>query len=300
MRFNILLANQSTDRLQELEDVLRPLLFGLRAAGHTVGAGAHDCKPPPAVNLAIEGLADIDVDAVAGARGRSDAGFLFGVLCPTPPEALPPARRDGLRAMLAVSDFAWRVEGIALPPDLFDPRLAVSLVYGFDERLVGPRLITEPALRDIDVVIYGPECARTDALAARVAATGLQQFCLRPGALPDYLATDLLSRAKAVIVVDARSPPMGLTPRIVKAIYNGAAVVTEPGATTADRFGRAVAYAPYDDLAARGRAVITEGRYVELGLMALDRLRTGVSMGECAAAALSLPAFKRPPEPEGR
>src|SRR5258708_19180288 len=290
MRFNLLLADQSTDRLQELEDVLRPLLFGLRAAGHTVCPGAQECKPPPMVNLAIEGFCDLDADAIA--RARSKAGILFGVLCPTPPDAPPPARRDSLGTLPAVSDFAWTVEGIALPPDLVDPRQGASLGYGFDEPLVGPHLITHPALRDLDVVIYGPEGARTDALAARVVAMGLQPFSVRPGALPDYLSTHLLSRAKVVVVIDERLPPTGLTPRVLKAIYNGAAVVTEPGATTADRFGHAVAYAAYDDLPAPRPAVVVEGRYVGLGLTALDRLRTGVSMGDCAAAALRLPAFK--------
>src|SRR5258708_20969888 len=90
MRFNLLLADQSTDRLQELEDVLRPLLFGLRAAGHTVCPGAHECKPPPMVNLAIEGFCDLEADAVA--RARSEAGIPFALSCPTPPAARPPAR----------------------------------------------------------------------------------------------------------------------------------------------------------------------------------------------------------------
>src|SRR5258708_1250561 len=207
MRFNLLLADQSTDRLQELEDVLRPLLFGLRAAGHTVCPGAKEGRRPRRVNLGSEGFGDPDADAIA--RARSKAGILFGVLCPTPPDALPPARRDSLGALLAVSDFAWTVEGIALPPDLFDPRHVASLVYAFDERRAGRHLLTHPALRDLDVVIYGPEGARTDAPAARGGASGLQRLRGRPGALPGCLASDLPSPAKVGLGIGGRLPQPG-------------------------------------------------------------------------------------------
>lgn len=290
MRFNIVLADQPTDRLQELEDFVRPVLFGLRAAGHAVGASSRGGKPAPVINLAVDAL--LDGPTVEEMRNPSPgAKLVFGILCTAAPPMLPGDRHDLVRVALGFSDFIWAVEGITVPPDLRDPTNVASLVYGFDERLLGPRLIVDPALRDVDVVIYGPECPRTNALALQIERLGLSQFSVGPGALPDYLATDLLSRGKVVIVVGDGSPGPSLVPRILKAICNGATVIAEGGAAGSDRFGDGAVELPDDEMPGRCVAIIRDGSYVERGQRALARLRAGVGMGEAVAAAMHLPAF---------
>jgi hypothetical protein len=291
MRFNLVLADQPTDRLQEFEDFVRPLLFGLRAAGHPVAASSRGCKPAPDINLAVDAL--LDGATVESMRNPPPgAKLVFGVLCTTALQTLAGDRRDFVHAALGFSDFIWAVEGLAVPPDLGEPAKVAPLAYGFDERLLGTRLIADPALRDIDVVIYGPECARTNALAMQVERLGLSQFSARPGALPDYLASDLLSRGKVAIVVGDGSAGPSLVPRVLKAICNGATVVTEGGLAGSDRFGDGVVELPDDEMPGRCAAMIRDGGYVERGQRGLARLRAGISMGDAVGAAMRHPAFR--------
>ncbi len=292
MRFNLVLANQPVPRLRELEDILRPLLIGLRAAGHHVVAGAQEYKPAPMVNLVIEDFGDAGfARALVETRRQSGASFRFGVLCPTRIEALPPERREGLGAVLPSSDFVLTLEDIKIPAEYCPPARVVSLAYGFDEKLIGPRLISDPALRDIDVVFYGPAGVRVSRLAEQIAQAGLGYMTVHPGAMPDYLVTDLLSRAKAVVAIDGQPAAGGMAARMIKAICNGAAVIIEPPAPAGTWQPGAIIPCAYDDIPARCRTVTGEGNYVTLGFAGLDRFRAGVAMGDCIANALNLPVF---------
>jgi len=290
MRFNLVLANQSASRLQELEDMLRPLLVGLRAAGHSVVAGAHDYKMAPVINLIVEDFTDAGfVSALTQAREQTGGAFRFGVICPVNPAALSAERRAGLRSLLPSSDFVLTLAGIEIGPEFCPSGRVVPLTYGFDEKLVGPRLITDPGLRDIDVVIYSPACDRVNHLGERLAKANIGHLTVRPGAMPDYLVTDLLSRAKVVAVIDDQPATGALGPRIVKAVCNGALVVTEPPTPAGEWHAGALIHSLYDDIPAQCRTLVAEGQYAKLGLDALDRFRSGVSMRECITNALNLP-----------
>jgi len=272
--------------------MLRPLLLGLRAAGHSVIAGAHDYKPAPIINLVIEDFGDTGfAAALTQARAQAGGRFRLGVICPVNPAALPPERRAGLRSVLPNADFVLTLADIEMPAEFCPSARVVPLTYGFDEKLVGPRLITDPALRDIDVVIYSPASERVNRLGERLAGANLGHLTVRPGAMPDYLVTDLLSRAKVVVTVDNRPATGGLGPRFVKAIGNGTIVVTEPPTPAGKWPSGALIHALYDDIPQQCRALAAEGRFVTLGLGALDRFRAGVSMRECIANALNLPVF---------
>jgi hypothetical protein len=172
MHFNFVLTNHGAAALQTLDDILRPLFFGLRAAGHRVTAPLRQFGGPPEVNIVVEDFGDLAfVQTVHGARAAA-GGLRLGMLCPLAFGApdMTPVRRDALNSILPAVDFAWILAPGALPPGALSPDRVAVLRYGFDESLVGPRLISDAARRDLDVVVYGPGGARFDAAVARLAA----------------------------------------------------------------------------------------------------------------------------------
>lgn len=290
MQFNFVLTNHRPAALQGLDDVLRPLFAGLRAAGHRVTAPARQLQKRPVVNIVVEDFSDPAFAAlIQRTRTEWADGLLLGVICPFGPGGpeTTAARRDGLRAVLPLADFAWTLTPDVLPPGLLPAGRVARLSYGYHESLVGPRLIADAAARDIDVVAYGPESDRLTALIRGLEAVKLGAFILRPGVLPDYLVTDLLSRGKAVAVVgDSHTPPATLRPRIAKAICNGALVLAEPGSAD-DATAGALVECPLGDVPARCQASIANGDYAARGLQALERFKA-TPMRDALAAALAV------------
>ncbi|MBV8537466.1 MAG: hypothetical protein JO128_17840 [Alphaproteobacteria bacterium] len=286
MQFNFVLTNHRAAELQALDDILRPLIFGLREAGHRVVAGIRQFGGPPAINVMVEDFSDpATAQEIAAARGAWGPGFRLGVLCPHEFRALAPARADGLRAVLPALDFVWSLA----PLDLLAPERRAVVRYGFHDSLLGPRLIADSAGRDLDVVVYGPNSPRLDALVERLAAAQLRHFPVRAGTFPDYIVTDLLSRAKAVAVVGGASgADAALGPRALKSMCNGALVVAEEGSIV-DELAGLLASCSYDDIPATCRR-IAEGRFAERGLEALERLRQMPGMRVGLAAALAVAA----------
>lgn len=295
MHFNVVLINHRPAALQVLDDVLRPLLFGLRAAGHRVTAPARRLERAPVVNLVVEDFSDPTFAALLRDQRKDWAGDLvLGAICPLTIEApeMNEVRRTALRAVLPAVDFAWTLAPGVLPPDLIGPERVAMLGYGFHDRLVGPRLIADAAARDIDVVLYSPDHDRLNDVVQRLGAAKLGHFVLRPGVLPDYLATDILSRGKvAVVIGDRRSPARGLLPRILKAVCNGVLVVAEPGSAEAP-LGDDVVECPYEEITAQCRAIINGGHYAGRGLGALERLKAR-SMADALGPALAFPILAR-------
>jgi hypothetical protein len=214
-----------------------------------------------------------------------------GVLCPHAVTVLAPARADGLRAALPTFDFAWTLAPLeAVSAGRIAPERIAILQYGFHDSLLGPRLITDPVGRDLDLVVYGPNSPRLDALVARLAAAQLRHFPVRAGTFPDYIVTDLLSRARTVAVVGGGpGADAALGPRALKSICNGALTLAEeesiPGALAC-----LLVPCPYDDIPTACRRIAVEGRFVERGLAALERLRQMPGMREGLAAALAVAA----------
>ena len=293
MQFNFILTNHRAAELQALDDILRPLFFGLRAAGHRVVAGIRQFGGPPVINVMVEDFSDPAVgQEIAAARAAGGPGFRLGVLCPHDIRGLAPARGDGLRAVRPALDFAWTLA----PLDLVAPERTAVVQYGFHDSLLGPRLISDPAGRDLDVVVYGPNSPRLDALVEKLAAAQLRHFPVRAGTFPDYIVTDLLSRAKTVAVVGGvPGADAALGPRALKSICNGALVVAEEGSIAGALAGLLVPF-PYDGIAAACRRIAAEGRFVERGLETLERLRelpgmrAGVEAAAAVAAASSAPS----------
>lgn len=293
MQFNVVLTNHRPAALQALDDILRPLFFGLRAAGHGVVAGALQFRRRPAVNLVVENFSDpAFVRTVAEARAAWSRDLVLGVLCPFAVDGagVDQARGAGLAAVMPLMDFAWTLAADQLPAGLIAAGRAAVVGYGFDEGLVGPRLISDPAGRDLDVVVYGQSGPRLDGLLARLLAAGRSHFAVRAGLLPDYIVADLLSRAKVVAAIDGEAgAEASLAPRALKAICNGAAVITE-GGTVPDPLGAAVASCADTQIPVLCGRLIAEGRFVDRGLGALEQIRRTTTMREGVAAAAALAA----------
>ena len=288
MQFNFVLTNHGAATLQAFDDMLRPLFFGLRAAGHRVVAGARQLEKAPIVNVMVDDFGDPTVGQAVQAARRAD--LRLGIVLPLglgAPE-MTPARRDGLQAVLAGADFAWTLGAVDVPPALLSPDRVAVLRYGFHDSLIGPRLIADPAARDIDVVVYGPNSPRFDGVVAQLAAAQRSHFPVRTGLFPDYIVTDLLSRAKTVAVVGASAEPQAsLGPHALKAVCNGALAVVERG-SVADPLAGVVVACGTEEIVARCGDIVAEGRFVERGLGALEQLRVAPGMRESVEAALAV------------
>ncbi len=291
MIFNFVLTNLTPARLQVLDDVLWPIFVGLRAAGHRVVAASRVFRPYPALNVVVEDFTDANfVSSLASARAAWPGRFKLGVLCVDMPGApgAEPARPAAFHAALPGVDFVWTLAP-EMPTSGIPAARVAAIGYGFDGGLAGPRLIAESALRDLDVVVYGTESRRRDELLAALKSVGIGHFLLRAGALPDYLATDLLSRAKLVVVAgDGVTPLAALAPRILKAICNGALVLAEDAAR--GPLAEFVIGGSFADLPRQCREQLAKGNCAERGIDAFERLRSARSMRDGLAAALDVAA----------
>ena len=95
MLFNFVIAGTPTERLAALDDALRPLFFGLRAAGHRVVAVGQRFEKRPVVNLVVA-----DGPIAARARHEAGPGACLGLLCVDP---VTPA----VRQLAQSFDFIW-------------------------------------------------------------------------------------------------------------------------------------------------------------------------------------------------
>ncbi len=275
MLFNFVLAGTPAERLAVLDDALRPLFFGLRAAGHRVVAFGQRFEKRPAINLVVAERAG---GGIAGrARGEAGSGSCIGLICVE--ETTPEIQR-----LAGSVDFAWS----CAPTDKLPAERHAVVPFGFHPALLGPRLERDPARREAGIVLYGDEGPRPAQLAERLTQAGLPALFVRSGHFPDYIACDLLSRAALTVVVrheaGDRSPP---ALRIAKAIANGTAVLTETGSPP--ELAPFVEACDYEAMAARCMTLLREN-LAQRGLEALERFRRGTSMADGLAPALALAA----------
>src|SRR5262249_6143810 len=147
--------------------------------------------------------------------------------------------------------------------------------YGFAERFLSRRLVTQPDLRNIDVLMYGNETPYRMPVIEQLRRRGFECFITDRQVFPDFLTTDLVGRSK--IVLDLRRGPGVRYPsptRICKALHGGALVVAEHlgDSGIASLYNYTVA-CKYEELADRCEQVIRAGLHAGLGLSALGKFR---------------------------
>ena len=280
MLFNFVLAGAGTMRLMELEDTLSPVVWGLRGAGHSVIAFARQFAPAPAVNLIVNGGLPEEVGVIlAHAREQAGADVCVGLLCPDDLTGTGALAEAALLHAAEAVRFVW----ICAPTAQFDGILAASRLalvrFGFHPALEGAKPVME-ARRTVGAVLYGDDTPYRAALAERLSQTAPQSFFVRPGHFPDYIVTDLLSRAALVVVTrssdtDGQAPPAA---RIVKAICNSVEVVVEAGPGFEAPLAAYTTPWPYDEIASRCRAAMQAGGRAEAGARGLSRFRAETSM----------------------
>lgn len=304
MLFNFFLGNHRAGGLKGMPDLILPIFHGLAELGHDVIGYGFNMRPAPAVNLLIEFFPDDDfVDGLLRLKAQSGDQFVFGVICTEDVEdalvmAQPefPRRRANLERVLPAADFVWTLlPQVPTYEQMAGTRKVALIEYGFTERLLNPRLLTRPELRDIDVLMYGNQTVYRAPVVDELRRRGLNCFTTDRQAFPDFIATDLVSRSK--IVLDLRRSLGVRYPsptRISKALHNGALVVAEHlgDSAIANLYAYTVS-CRYKEMAERCAAILGAGKPVDLGLAALAKFRAETSMRDNVARALALPALAR-------
>lgn len=302
MIFNFLMSNHHETSLNSLGELLVPIYLGLEANGHHVMRFGIDFHEAPVINVMAEFFIDDSfVDLILDIKRSRGDRFIFGILGTEDPEddlvmSYYPNRLPNLRRLAGIADFVWTL----LPVDRYyetlcgDDRVA-WLRYGFCEGYVEPDLIANPALRDIDAIMYGNPHPHRDRVTQALAAAGIACVGTQREAYPDFIAADMARRAKVLLDVRRNPDVRFLSPtRIMRGLHSGVAVVSE----RYDQSPLAYLYdyvlaASYDDVAAQCRQIIQDRTYVDRAHAALARFRAETSMTANVAAALALPAFER-------
>lgn len=299
MHFHFQLANHYYGGLTQIEDIVTPVVAGLRALGHRVTMGILPELPPwPAVVLLLEYFA-YEPAIKSFLDWRMDPAaqrFCVGLICtedlddPLVMEnELHPLRRGNLLRALPHCDFVWPI--VPSRYDLYVPaeRLAF-LDYGHVEAL---RSEGRPlAGRDIDVLFYGSINERRLATMESLKAQGLNVTATR-GAMPRYIAKNLMDRSKVILDMKRADSVIYTSPsRICAALQQGATVVSELFDTSRLRFlyeyTEACAFA---QIVERCTELARSPDVIERGLDARERFKRATSMTENLQRAMKLPIF---------
>jgi hypothetical protein len=302
MIFNFVLANHHETSLNSLGDLLEPIYQGLEANGHHVMRFGIDLHEAPVVNMLVEFFKDDHIvdDFLRFKRDHGER-FILGLIGtedPDDPLVMDhyPNRRANLERLTAAADFIWTI----LPVEPYYAAIrgadrVALLRYGFSELYLEPDIIADPRARDVDVLLYGNPQPYRNKIVQGLEEAGLSCVRTQREAYPDFVAADLVRRAK--VLLDLRRGPevRFLSPtRIVKGLHAATAVLSERFDTSAvaNLYDYTVA-APYDELVERCREIIAEGRFVEIGAAAQAKFRHETSMREAVARALALPPLVR-------
>lgn len=304
MLFNFFLANHLSGGLKGMPDLVQPIFHGLVEAGHEVIGFGLGLQAAPIVNVLVEFFPDDGfTESVLRLKAQSGDRFVFGILCTEDiedrlvmqqPEF--PRRRANLERLLPKADFVWTL----LPQvEAYEALAGVGKValleYGFSERFLNRHLVADPVRREVDVLMYGNETPHRMGVVGELRRRGFDCLSSDRQVLPEFITADILRRSK--IVLDVRRGPGVRFPsptRICKAVHSGALVVAEDlGPSPISSLYRYAIACPYAELADRCSAIIGSGKYVELGLAALDRFRQETSMRVNVERVLQLPVFQR-------
>lgn len=310
MIFNFWYGQHNKFTLTALTDVVTPIYHGLAEAGHRVIGFGTSILPAPVINILVEYFpVDGVVDYLLEFRKTLGADLVLGLLCPddiddafklTDRNDARVSRRPNLMRLLPVVDFVWTlVPQVALYDGMIGPGKTAFVRYGFTERSLEPELIRNPALRDVDLVLFGDLCdngnPRHAALFERLKPYGFASAFGYQADYPKYVTDDLMRRAKISLDVRSRAEVKFLNPsRVARALHSGTAIVAErfDESPLADLYNYADA-GNYDTVAERCVEMIRSKSYVAVGLAALQRFRAETSMRDNMAAALRLPVFER-------
>jgi hypothetical protein len=304
MLFNFFLANHLTGGLRGMPDLVQPIYHGLADAGHDVVGFGLGMQSAPAVNVFLEFFPDdAFVEGLLKLKIQLGDKFIFGVICTEDVEDKlvmeqpeHPRRRPNLERVLAVADFVWTLLPQVEAYERMTGAGKVALLrYGFTERFLNDRILRDPALRDLDVLMYGNPTPYRTTVVDDLRRRGFNCFVSDRQVLPDFITNDVVSRSKLVLDLRRGTGVRFPSPtRICKAVHAGARVVSEHlGDSPIANLYDYTAHAPYTQLADRCEALLRGGRYVEEGLEALQRFRTETSMRQNILDALALPIFKR-------
>lgn len=302
MIFNFYLLNHHETSLNSLGDLTEPICHGLIENGHRVIRFGTELHTAPMVNVLLEFfIDDAFVDHILRMKGEYGDRFVLGLLCSEDPEDrivmdIFPNRLPNLERLLAVADFVWTL----LPVPSFYERMGCAdrtavLHYGFSPAYLDRDLITEPARRDIDAVLYGNEHGYRAKVAEAIRRRGHGCFVTRREYYPAFMTDDLIRRAK--VLIDMRRGPgvRFLSPtRIVKGLHSATAVVSERFDTSEiATLYRYTTSCDYADIAERCIEIIRSRQAVGLGLSGLERFRAETSMKASIGRVLRLPVFER-------
>lgn len=306
MHFHFQLANHYFAGLYRIEDIVAPIMWGLRALGHRVTTGILPDLPEwPSVVLMLEFFDRIGYpEEVIGWR-TSGNRKCFGLICTEDihdplvmDDADYPRRREGLLRVLPHCDFVWPLVPGYEQGHVDADRLGF-IDYGYAEALRWDGLPL--AGRDIDVLFYATMNERRRKLAEAFARRGLTVKATR-GFLPSYIRRNLMSRSKVILDVRRGDDVRYTSPsRICAALQMGAAVVSERFDTS--RLGALYPYAEacaFDEVEERCVALARSPDVVERGRIARERFARETSMAETMRRAMDLPVFRELATTEGR
>ncbi len=299
MHFHFQLANHYYGGLSQIEDIVTPVVWGLRSLGHRVTLGILPDLPSwPSVVLLLEYFAyEPAINSfLAWRMEASRPRSCIGLICTEDLDdtlvmdnPAHPGRRENLLRALPYCDFVWPIVPSGYDAHVPAERLAF-LDYGYIEAL---RLEGWPAARrDIDVLFYGSINERRRVVMEALTARGLHVAATR-GALPSYIARNLMGRAKIVLDMKRAEEVIYTSPsRICAAVQQGATVVSELFDTSRLRFLYDYTEAcRFDEIVERCVTLARSADVVERGLAARERFKRETSMTENLRLAMSLPIF---------
>jgi hypothetical protein len=299
MHFHLQLANHYFAGLYRIDDIVSPLIWGLRAHGHRVTTGMLPDLPPwPSAVILLEyfdrdGAITEILNWKRGAAGRACLGLvctedLNDALVMDDPKF--PRRRANLLRLLPHCDFVWTIIPGGYEAHVAPDRLAF-IDYGYVEAL--RRDGWPAAKRDIDVLFYATINDRRRRLYEALEKQGLRVAATR-GYLPDYVRFNLMSRSRIVLDVRRGNDVRFTSPsRIAAALQVGSTVVSEFFDTS--RLGALYPYtqaAEFAEIEERCLRLARAPDVVEIGLAARERFKAETSMAENLRPALSLPIFR--------
>lgn len=298
MHVHFQLDNHYFGGLYLIEDILMPIVYGLRSRGHRVTLNfLPDLPTWPSVVVLLEFFATDDiVDSFLNWVSDPSSRKCIGLICTEDihdtlvmerPEHI--GRDRNLLRVLPHCDFVWPIVPSDYDQYVSNDRLAF-LDFGYVDALRRDGL--PPAERDIDVLLYGSVNDRRRAILDQLKASGLKVAATR-GMLPDYMRDNLIARSKIVLDMRRGDDVKFTSPsRICTALQMGATLVSEKFDSSRLRWLYDYTQAcPPEEIVERCVTLARSQDWLEFGLAARERFKRETSMAENLGRAMDLPVF---------